>query len=163
MPSVSATSSARLADSSPASASWAAWRMLSRRSRRVGEVARLVTLGALRRELGEQRLEAGAELKRRLPGTALVEVGPGSQQQRLADVDPLATGEHGRQTLLGAKRLGAAPSSLRIGDLDGLLPAALRQPLTGAVSDPGDERRLAPDLVAIGIVGGDPVARAAPR
>ena len=57
----------------------------------------------------------------------------------------------------GAQRLGRGAGGARAGDLDGLLPAPLGQPVAGAVSDPGDENRLAPDLVTVGIVGGDPV------
>ncbi len=121
-----------------------------------GEVLRLVGPRAPR-ELGEQRVEAGPELKRRLPGMALVEVGARSQEQRLADVDRLPTGEHRRQALLRAQRLGAALAAPGLGDLHGLLPAPRREPVAGAVPDPGDENRLAPDLVTVGIVSGDPV------
>src|SRR5438552_4035576 len=53
------------------------------------EVLLLVRAGAAR-ELGKQCLEAGAELKRRLSGSILIQVGPRPQEHGLADVDGLA-------------------------------------------------------------------------
>ena len=122
MPSVSATSSARSVSSSPASASPAASGGALEALPEGGEVFRLVGAGA-RRELGEQRLEAGSELKRRFPRTALIEVGARSQEQRFAGVDRLATGEHGRDALLWPQGLRTVPAAPGQGNLHGLLPA----------------------------------------
>ena len=89
--------------------------------------------------------------------------GPASRSARARrssgsqSVDRLAAGEHRGQPLLRAKGLGAPLAPRRRRDLERLLPATLGEPVAGSVADPGDQSGLAPDLVAVGVLGGDPV------
>ena len=120
------------------------------------EILLLVGAGGFGK-LGQQRLEPDAQLKRRLPVSPLVEVRVGSQQQRLADVDWLAAGEHRRQPLLRAQGLGAPLAPRRRRDLHRLLPATLGEPVAGAVAGSDDQSGVACDLVAVRVLSRNPV------
>ena len=91
--------------SSPRSAMFAASSASSRRASQLGHVrvVRGVRPGA--GQLDQQRLEADPQLQGGLAGAAGVEVGAGSQQQRLAGVDLLSAAEHGGDPLLRAQLL----------------------------------------------------------
>ena len=131
-------------------------RSRSRRSLERGEVLLLVgarAVRAARRAAPRGRREAEA------PPRA---GGPGRGRRALAAAAARrGRSARGRRAPRPAAPAGAGPGAplalRRQRDLERLLPPSLGEPVAGSVADPDDEGGLAPDLVAVWVLGGDPV------